>query len=118
MRGQICSMAVRGFSRTRSPDAVRRAADFVEAAWRHAGRPADHGEEHDRLMAAVSHLPQVTATLLMAVAARRSARKPSVGRQWPAGHDSPGVEPRRHVGRACCRSNSQRAQAADAVHGV
>lgn len=27
----------------------------------------DHGEEHDRVMAAVSHLPQVVATTLMAV---------------------------------------------------
>ena len=30
----------------------------------------DHGEEHDRLMAAVSHLPQVTASMLMTVVAR------------------------------------------------
>jgi prephenate dehydrogenase len=31
---------------------------------------ADHGEEHDRLMAAISHLPQVAASTLMAVVAR------------------------------------------------
>jgi prephenate dehydrogenase len=53
-----------------APDAVQRAAKFVEAL---GGRPivlSDHGEEHDRLMAAVSHLPQVTATTLMAIVAR------------------------------------------------
>jgi prephenate dehydrogenase len=53
-----------------SPEAVSRAAKFVEAL---GGRPvvlSDRGEEHDRLMAAVSHLPQVTATALMAIVAR------------------------------------------------
>jgi prephenate dehydrogenase len=53
-----------------APDAVRRASKFVEAL---GARPivlSDHGEEHDRLMAAVSHLPQVTATMLMAVVGR------------------------------------------------
>jgi prephenate dehydrogenase len=53
-----------------APDAVRRAARFVEAL---GARPivlSDRGEEHDRLMAAISHLPQVTATTLMAVVAR------------------------------------------------
>ncbi len=53
-----------------SPAAVRRASRFVEAL---GARPVvlpDRGEEHDRLMAAVSHLPQVTATMLMAIVAR------------------------------------------------
>jgi prephenate dehydrogenase len=53
-----------------SPDAVRRAATFVEAL---GARPVvlpDRGEEHDRLMAAVSHLPQVVASALMVTAAR------------------------------------------------
>jgi prephenate dehydrogenase len=53
-----------------APEAVRRAAKFVEAL---GGKPvvlSDHGEEHDRLMAAVSHLPQVTASMLMTVVAR------------------------------------------------
>jgi prephenate dehydrogenase len=53
-----------------APDAVQRAASFVEAL---GARPivlADHGEEHDRLMAAVSHLPQVAASMLMAVVMR------------------------------------------------
>ena len=31
---------------------------------------SDHGEEHDRLMAAISHLPQVAASTLMAIVAR------------------------------------------------
>lgn len=53
-----------------APDAVQRAAKLVEAL---GARPivlSDHGEEHDRLMAAISHLPQITATTLMAVVAR------------------------------------------------
>lgn len=53
-----------------APDAVQRAVKFVEAL---GARPivlADHGEEHDRLMAAVSHLPQVVASTLMAVVVR------------------------------------------------
>lgn len=53
-----------------APEAVNRASKFVEAL---GGRPivlSDRGEEHDRLMAAVSHLPQVTATVLMAIVAR------------------------------------------------
>lgn len=53
-----------------SPDAVRRAAKFVEALGATPVVLNDHGEEHDRLMAAVSHLPQVTATMLMAIVAR------------------------------------------------
>ncbi|HYE87285.1 MAG TPA: prephenate dehydrogenase/arogenate dehydrogenase family protein [Vicinamibacterales bacterium] len=53
-----------------SPDALRRATKFVEAL---GGRPvvlSDRGEEHDRLMAGISHLPQITASMLMAVVAR------------------------------------------------
>ena len=53
-----------------APDAVQRAVKFVEAL---GARPivlADHGEEHDRLMAAVSHLPQIAASMLMAVVTR------------------------------------------------
>jgi prephenate dehydrogenase len=53
-----------------SPDAVRRAAKFVEALGAKAVVLSDRGQEHDQLMAAVSHLPQVTATMLMAVVAR------------------------------------------------
>lgn len=53
-----------------APEAVNRASKFVEAL---GARPivlSDRGEEHDRLMAAVSHLPQVTASALMAIVAR------------------------------------------------
>lgn len=53
-----------------SQDAVRRAMKFVEALGARPVVLADYGEEHDRLMAAVSHLPQVTASALMAVVAR------------------------------------------------
>lgn len=52
------------------PKAVTRASKFVEAL---GGTPiplSDRGEQHDRLMAAVSHLPQVTASVLMTVVAR------------------------------------------------
>jgi prephenate dehydrogenase len=52
------------------PEAVRRAAKFVEALGAHPVPLADRGQEHDRLMAAISHLPQVTATVLMTVVAR------------------------------------------------
>lgn len=53
-----------------APDAVRRATRFVEALGAHAVPLSDHGQEHDRLMAAVSHLPQVTASALMIAVAR------------------------------------------------
>jgi prephenate dehydrogenase len=53
-----------------APEAVRRAATFVEALGAWPVVLSDRGEEHDRLMAAVSHLPQVTASMLMAVASR------------------------------------------------
>lgn len=55
---------------TNAPDAVGRASRFVEALGARPVMMADRGEEHDRLMAAVSHLPQITSTLLMAIVAR------------------------------------------------
>jgi len=48
-----------------APDAVRRAVRFVEALGARPEVLTDHGEEHDRLMAAVSHLPQLVASALM-----------------------------------------------------
>ena len=53
-----------------APDAVRRAVKFVEALGAKPVILGDHGEEHDRLMAALSHLPQITASMLMAVVTR------------------------------------------------
>jgi prephenate dehydrogenase len=53
-----------------SPTAVQRAVKFVEALGAQAVVLADHGEEHDRLMAAISHLPQIVASTLMAVVSR------------------------------------------------
>ena len=53
-----------------APKAVERAEHFVRALGGRAIVLTDHGQEHDRLMAAISHLPQVTATTLMAVVAR------------------------------------------------
>ena len=53
-----------------APDAVHRAVKFVEALGAHAVVLSDHGQEHDRLMAAVSHLPQVTASALMIAVVR------------------------------------------------
>jgi prephenate dehydrogenase len=53
-----------------APDALHRATKFVQAL---GARPIvldDHGEEHDRLMAAISHLPQVTSSMLMAIVGR------------------------------------------------
>jgi prephenate dehydrogenase len=52
------------------PDAVRRAVKFVEALGARPVILGDHGEEHDRLMAALSHLPQITASMLMAIVTR------------------------------------------------
>ena len=53
-----------------APDDLARAKAFVEALGAHPIVLDDHGEQHDRLMAAVSHLPQVTASALMAVVSR------------------------------------------------
>ena len=53
-----------------APDAVKRAAAFVEALGAKPVILSDRGAEHDRLMAAVSHLPQVTSTMLMAIVSR------------------------------------------------
>ena len=53
-----------------SPEAIQRASRLVEGLGARPVVLSDRGEEHDRLMAAVSHLPQVTATMLMAVVAR------------------------------------------------
>lgn len=53
-----------------APDAVRRAVKFVEALGAKPVVLSDHGDEHDRLMAAVSHLPQVVASALMVTVAR------------------------------------------------
>jgi len=53
-----------------APGAVERASKFVEALGARPVVLADRGEEHDRVMAAVSQLPQVTASMLMAIASR------------------------------------------------
>ena len=53
-----------------APDAMRRAITLVEALGAYAVPLSDHGQEHDRLMAAVSHLPQLTASALMIAVAR------------------------------------------------
>lgn len=59
-----------------SPDApadIDRASAFVGGL---GARPIvldDQGQQHDRLMAAISHLPQVTASALMAVVSRAVA---------------------------------------------
>jgi prephenate dehydrogenase len=53
-----------------APGAVQRAVKFVEALGAQPIVLADHGEQHDRLMAAISHLPQVAASTLMSVVAR------------------------------------------------
>lgn len=57
------------------PEAVRRAVKFVEALGAAPVVLSDHGEEHDRLMAAVSHLPQIAASTLMAVVTRAVGEK-------------------------------------------
>ena len=90
-----------------APDAVLRASRLVEALGARPVVLSDHGEEHDRLMAAVSHLPQVTATMLMTVVAR------AVGADnlhWAGNglRDTTrlAVEPGRRCGRACWRATA------------
>jgi prephenate dehydrogenase len=53
-----------------APEALARATTFVQALGATPVTLSDRGEQHDRLMAAVSHLPQVTASVLMTVVAR------------------------------------------------
>ena len=53
-----------------APDAVRRAVKFVEALGAEPVVLNDRGQEHDRLMAAISHLPQMVANALMVTVAR------------------------------------------------
>jgi prephenate dehydrogenase len=65
-----------------SPDAIQRASRLVEGLGARPVVLSDYGEEHDRLMAAVSHLPQVTATMLMAVVARAVGEE---NLQWSGG---------------------------------
>lgn len=50
-----------------APDAVSTVRAFVERLGAQAVTFDDDGWEHDRLMAAVSHLPQIAATVLMRV---------------------------------------------------
>ncbi len=57
------------------PEALSEARSFVE---RLGARPVvleDDGTEHDRAMAAVSHLPQAVASVLMTVAARAAGAR-------------------------------------------
>jgi prephenate dehydrogenase len=51
------------------PGLMDRAARFVEGLGARAVRMNDRGEYHDHVMAAISHLPQVTASMLMTVVA-------------------------------------------------
>jgi prephenate dehydrogenase len=57
-------------SRPDAPTMLTRASKFVEALGAVPIPLADRGEEHDRLMAATSHLPQLTASVLMTVVAK------------------------------------------------
>jgi prephenate dehydrogenase len=52
-----------------------RAVRFVEGLGARSIRMNDHGEYHDHVMAAISHLPQVTASMLMSVVAAAVRRE-------------------------------------------
>lgn len=67
-------------------EAIDRVAP-VHALWRSLGaRPAEiDADEHDRLMARVSHLPQLTATALAAVLVEAGVRPEQLG---PGGRDT------------------------------
>ena len=62
-----------------APAAVQRAVEFVEALGARPVVLADRGDDHDRLMAAVSHLPQVVASALMVTVTRAVGED---GLQW------------------------------------
>ncbi|MGH9383672.1 MAG: prephenate dehydrogenase [Vicinamibacterales bacterium] len=49
------------------PGTIERAAKFVEGLGARAIRLNDRGEYHDHLVAAISHLPQVTVSALMTI---------------------------------------------------
>jgi prephenate dehydrogenase len=53
-----------------APESMQRAVDFVEALGARPVVLADRGEEHDRLLAAISHLPQMVASALMVTVIR------------------------------------------------
>jgi prephenate dehydrogenase len=62
-------------------DAVTKALTFVELLGSQPVLLADDGSEHDRVMAAVSHLPQAVASVLMIVAAMSAGEQLS----WAGG---------------------------------
>ena len=57
------------------PEALSRAWQFVASLGARPVLVDDDGAEHDRVMAAVSHLPQVVASALMVVAAQSAGRR-------------------------------------------
>jgi prephenate dehydrogenase len=62
-----------------TPGAMDTATAFVAGLGATPHVFPDDGEQHDRIVAAISHLPQVTASALMAVASQAAG---SVGLQW------------------------------------
>ncbi len=70
-----------------SAQALARAQTFVESLGATAVVFQDDGTEHDRVMAAVSHLPQVVASALMAVVGEAAGE---TGLRWAGGglHDT------------------------------
>lgn len=67
------------FPRGADPHALTRARTFVEALGARPTLLDDDGSEHDRVMAAVSHLPQVVASALMTVVGEATA---TGGLEW------------------------------------
>lgn len=67
------------FPRGADPRAVTRVRGFVAALGARPVLLQDDGSEHDRLMAAVSHLPQIVASALMAVVGEATA---AGGLEW------------------------------------
>ena len=67
------------FPRGADPRALTRVRAFVEALGARPTLLDDDGSEHDRVMAAVSHLPQIVASALMTVAGEATA---SGGLDW------------------------------------
>ncbi len=65
-----------------APGTLERATAFVESLGAKAHLFTDNGMQHDRIVAAISHLPQVTASTLMAVVSDAVGQG---GLQWAGG---------------------------------
>ena len=106
-RGRICSTAGRGSSPALTTAAAQRCralAAFVAGLG--AVPRTSTPTKHDRVLAYLSHLPQLTVSALMhVVGAARRRRRAGAGRPRPARHDPAGLEPGLAPGRTSSATN-------------